>query len=167
MSQKYLLIAAFLAASNPKESDEHTFGDGKRGKRKKQRASRASAVQSSSSSLQGGLDGKASNTVASNKASHSATAPRIFTLERLFTIFAQIACVGGIDQLGGGQRAALALGRPLGLVDVTAAAEEIARCYGDAQLFATVKRIILSWLLLVLFSIHVHICLVSLIMLSI
>ena len=41
---------------------------------------------------------------------------RAFSLDRLASIFAQIASTGGVEKLGGGARAAIALGRTIILI---------------------------------------------------
>lgn len=114
LSIKYLLIAVFLASNNAKETDDFVFAMRQRGRRKKQH------VGTDTSQI---VD---------------AIAARTFTLDRLLSIFAQVACVGGISSLGGGERAAIALGRSSGLPEPSWVAGQIEEYYGDARLFAAI-----------------------------
>jgi len=110
-----LLIAVFLASSNSKETDDYIFAMKQKGKRKKERIGTA------------------------NDQSAEMAAARSFTLDRLLSIFAQIVCYGGISSLGGGERAALALGRSAGLPEPSWVADQIEAYYGDARLFSAIS----------------------------
>ena len=114
LSIKYLIIAVFLASSNSKESDDFIFAMKQKGRRKKEKAGTDTSVSDNSAS-------------------------RSFTLDRLVSIFAQIVCRGGISSLGGGGRAALALGRSAGLPEPSWLADQVEAYYGDARLFAAIS----------------------------
>jgi len=114
LSIKYLIIAVFLASSNSKESDDFIFAMKQKGRRKKEKAGTDTSVSDNSAS-------------------------RSFTLDRLVSIFAQIVCRGGISSLGGGDRAALALGRSAGLPEPSWLADQVEAYYGDARLFAAIS----------------------------
>jgi hypothetical protein len=170
LSGKYLLIAAYLASQNPKEKDQYTFQmDNRGGKRKRQRK----ASQRDKCGKDGNADGAENETENVKPEIHdcSKKAPRIFTAERLFGIFGQVVCMGGIDKLPGGVRAAAALGRHVGLGftyasettntaassssssnvqgssswgqknSITMTVEEVSQNYGDAALFAIIRSL--------------------------
>lgn len=122
LSIKYLMLAVFLAAHIDKSSDDEVFNQRQKGRRKK---------------------GKKGSTVAEVAAAavDAVAASRSFTLDRLLSIFAQICCIGGISSLGGGERAALALGRGAGLPELNAnwVKDQIEELYGDARLFSAIN----------------------------
>jgi hypothetical protein len=65
----------------------------------------------------------------------------VFTLERLTSIFAQIASTGDAARMGGGARAAAAFGTSRALQDSGHhTAEQISSTYGDADLFTSVSE---------------------------
>ncbi len=72
---RYLVIAAYLASKNSKDSDKYTFGDAKRGRRKRPR--------------EGNLDAIGENSQGAN-ASILTHAPLSFTMDRLLAIFRHI-----------------------------------------------------------------------------
>ena len=115
MSMKYLLLAAFLASNNRKETDANTFGNLRKQKRRKVRA---------------GQDEDDDTNIG-----------KTFTLERLMSIYSQITCIGGI-QLAGGERAAQALGRSSIMSEPRGAIKEITEYYGDANIFSTVTTLV-------------------------
>lgn len=80
---RYLLIAAFLASNNPIESDTMKFIGSKNERRKKTR-------KSDDDDIGGGSSGDACN---NNKTTSNSGAGvnRYFSLERLLSIYAQIA----------------------------------------------------------------------------
>ena len=114
LSVKYLIIAVFLASNNAKENDDYIFAMKQKGRRKKEK-------------------------VGTDSSTTDASASRSFTLDRLLSIFAQIVCLGGISSLGGGERAALALGRTAGLPEPSWVADQIEAYYGDARLFTAIN----------------------------
>jgi hypothetical protein len=122
LSIKYLMLAVFLAAHIDKSSDDEVFNQRQKGRRKKE---------------------KKGSTVAEVAAAaiDAVAASRSFTLDRLLSIFAQICCIGGISSLGGGERAALALGRGAGLPELNAnwVKDQIEELYGDARLFSAIN----------------------------
>jgi hypothetical protein len=73
---RYLLIAAYLASQNSKDSDKFTFGDAKKGRRKRVRGGHDTAQHQA----EGGAQGSTAST----------HAPQSFNLERLVTIFKHI-----------------------------------------------------------------------------
>lgn len=128
LSVKYLILAAFLASTNPKESDDHTFGiNNKRGKRKRARA---------------GIDEENEG-----QKKLRASTSRAFSLDRLMGIFTQIINIGGIKVLGSGIRAANVLGRSSKLSDPTTQNMEIISHYGDADIFGCIDRLVSQQLL--------------------
>jgi Origin recognition complex (ORC) subunit 5 C-terminus len=123
LSEKYLLVAAYLASVNRKETDDSVFAGKQRGKRKKVQAGRDDEVEDVM--------------LARNPASASS---RSFTLDRLASIFAQIASTGGVEKLGGGAKAAIALGHRAALSDTGEfTVGQIASSYGDSDFFASVS----------------------------
>lgn len=114
-SAKCLLVAAYLASHNRQEVDDIVFGGRQRGKRTKERA---------------GTD---------NSATTEAHASRSFDLDRLLGQFSHVSLHSGIATLGGGERAALALGRSAGLPEPSSVRDEVEGYYGDARLFASVS----------------------------
>jgi hypothetical protein len=116
------MLAVFLAAHIDKSSDDEVFNQRQKGRRKKE---------------------KKGSTVAEVAAAavDAVAASRSFTLDRLLSIFAQICCIGGISSLGGGERAALALGRGAGLPELNAnwVKDQIEELYGDARLFSAIN----------------------------
>jgi Origin recognition complex (ORC) subunit 5 C-terminus len=126
LSQKYLVVAAFLASYNPKETDEFTFAGKKRAKRRKLRAGEDEDHTA---------DG-------APKGGNAGSGLRVFSLDRLFGIFAQLASTGGVEKLWGGARAASTMGMGAALCDTGEfTARQIAVQYGDADLFAAVSFI--------------------------
>jgi hypothetical protein len=198
LSHKYLILAVFLAAANPKESDAFTFGSSSRGRRKsthndmgrggggKKRKSQNSAADGdddlyddaaavgathksrnkSKRSSQGssfsndahyndisidneednendGLDGGGeTGQSAINKKEFSQSNSRKFSLERVFGILGQVACHCGIHVLNGGEQAARALGRSVGMIDVCMTVEQVTSSYGGCHLFSLVREIV-------------------------
>ena len=60
-------------------------------------------------------------------------------MDRLASIFAQIASTGGVEKLGGGVKAAIALGHGAALTDRGEyTAKQTASLYGDSDFFASV-----------------------------
>ena len=124
MSEKYLFVAAYLASVNRKESDDSVFSGRQRGKRKKAHAGHDEETEENASTMR-----------------VSASSSRSFTMDRLASIFAQIASTGGVEKLGGGAKAAIALGHKAALTDLGEfTVEQIASSYGDSDLFASVSR---------------------------
>lgn len=115
MSMRYLLIAAFLASNNRKETDANTFGNIKKSKRRKLRAGQEEEDETNSG--------------------------KTFTLERLLSIYSQITCIGGIH-LAGGEKAAQALGRSSIMSEPRGAIKEITEYYGDANIFSAVTTLV-------------------------
>lgn len=139
LSHKYLLVAAFLASYNPKESDESTFAGKKRGKRKKGRVGQDDDAQGMNDHDGAGSNGGGGG-VGAGGGRQGHVGLRVFSLDRLASIFAQIASTGGVEKLGGGARAAIALGHSEALRDggeFTAA--QIAESYGDVDFFSSVR----------------------------
>jgi hypothetical protein len=112
-SCKYLIIAAYLASRNPKESDSFVFAMVKKGRRKKTQA--------------GKVD---------QETQIEAKAPRPFNLERLFSIFSQISIIGETNAIGRKRRRLLTGDEAKNSFDV---AETVEQQFGDAQLFAAVN----------------------------
>ena len=120
------MVAAYIASVNRKETDDIVFAGKQRGKRRKVAAGRDEEEEAGDTTF----TGRASGWVSS----------RSFTVDRLASIFAQIASTGGVEKLGGGARAAIALGHSQALTDqgeYTVA--QIATSYGDSDLFASVS----------------------------
>jgi hypothetical protein len=111
-SWKYLVLAAFLASSNPKDTDDFVFAMKKKGKRRKERAGG------------GGKKGGGEDDIAG---------PKAFTFERLLSIFSQISIAGGGSGSGSSSRGR---GKSSSALQVAKAVESR---YGDAQLFAAVN----------------------------
>jgi hypothetical protein len=136
LSRKYLFVAAYLASKIPKEIDDAIFAGRKRKRRKVARK---------------GTDPADDDEPASTEFGGGGSGPRPFSLDRLTSIFAQIASTGDVARLGGGARAALAFGRSndhhtsnntAKSNDENSAnftAMQIAENYGDADLFSTVS----------------------------
>ena len=123
MSEKYLFVAAYLASVNRKESDDSVFSGKQRGKRKRVQAGHDAEAEENASSMRAGASSRA------------------FTMDRLASIFAQIASTGGVEKLGGGAKAAIALGHKAALTDLGEfTVEQIASSYGDSDLFASVSQ---------------------------
>lgn len=131
LSEKYLLLAAYLASANRKESDDNIFAGKQRGKRRKIAAGhdKESEPQSTAAS--------------SSKSLSGINVFQTFTLDRLASIFGQIASTGGVEMLGGGASAAIALGYGEALSDHTKfTAAQIVTSYGDSDLFASVGKLL-------------------------
>jgi hypothetical protein len=127
LSEKYLFVAAYLSSVNRKESDDSVFSGKQRGKRKK---------------AQAGHDEEAEENASTMRVTASS---RSFTMDRLASIFAQIASTGGVEKLGGGAKAAIALGHKAALTDLGEyTVEQIASSYGDSDLFASVSGGVLT-----------------------
>jgi membrane protein involved in colicin uptake len=123
LSEKYLIVAAYLASVNRKETDDSVFAGRRKGKRRKVAA---------------GHDEEAD--VAEAEAARPTAASRSFTMDRLASIFAQIASTGGVEKLGGGAKAAIALGHGAALTDRGEyTARQTASQYGDSDFFASVR----------------------------
>ena len=120
LSEKYLVVAAYLASVNRKETDDSVFSGRRSGKRRKVRAGHDEETD-------------VAETVRPMSASRS------FTMDRLASIFAQIASTGGMEMLGGGEKAAIALGQGAALTDRGEyTAKQTASLYGDSDFFASV-----------------------------
>ena len=119
---KYLILAAFLASNNPKETDDHTFGvNNKRGKRKKKKMGTESDEGSNSTN-------------------------RSFSIERLMSIFSQIVCINGNKNMGilsdmkGKSNKSSSNTKAFYL--------EVQNTYGDSDLFSAVSTLVLQKYLL-------------------
>lgn len=133
LSEKYLTVAAYLASVNRKETDDSVFAGKQKGKRKKVSA--------------GHDDDMVDVTAVRTSTSISS---RSFTLDRLASIFAQIASTGGVERLGGGAKAAIALGHKAALSDLGEfTVGQIASSYGDSDFFASVSTLFCSVVLYV------------------
>lgn len=184
---KYLVVAVFLAAANPKDSDAFTFGTSSRGKRKlthndfgragnktkrgggdaddiddptlsvsapsthnRSKSKKSSSAQYSSladsaieeEGVEEGV-GRESNSGqnAAEKKEFSQSVSRKFTLERVFGIMGQVACHCGVHVLNGGEQAARALGRSVGMIDVGMTVEQVSSSYGGCHLFSLVREL--------------------------
>ena len=123
LSEKYLLVAAYLASVNRKETDDSVFAGKRKGKRKK---------------VQAGHDDEFDDVTQTRNP--TSVSSRSFTLDRLASIFAQIASTGGVEKLGGGAKAAIALGHRAALSDLGEfTVGQIASSYGDSDFFASVS----------------------------
>ena len=80
VNQRYLLLAAYLAGANPKQTDGQVFGYQKKGRRKKRRLGEDNASV---------MESETSSTIIIPKNS--------FELERVWGIFVQIALKGDKD----------------------------------------------------------------------
>lgn len=191
LSQQFLILSVFLAASNPKQSDAFTFGASNRGRRKlshtdlgrrggKKRKSsdgddlddpitesavtsttsrnktKRSTIHSSSSYPDPNITGQdndyddnddgngrgdiSNSQIAKDKKEFSQTNSRKFSLERVFGIMGQVACHCGVHVLNGGEQAARALGRSVGMIDVGMTVDQVMSSYGGSQLFAQVSE---------------------------
>ena len=79
-AHKYLLLAAYLASKNPKETDDFVFALKQKGRRKKDRA---------------GVNYQ------EREQEHSrAASARAFALERLLSIYSQISIIGETNAIG-------------------------------------------------------------------
>jgi hypothetical protein len=114
-SRKYLLIAAYLASRNPKESDSIVFALSKRGRRSK---------------VQAGKTGDEA------ERKEEARGQRPFSLERLLSIFSQISIIGETSAIGSKRKRVTNSKEARSSFDVAAA---IDRHFGDAQLFAAIN----------------------------
>ena len=114
-SRKYLLIAAYLASRNPKESDSAVFAMAKKARRKKVHMGKVGDEAEKKEEAKG---------------------QRPFSLERLLSIFSQISIIGETSALGGKKRRLQAGPEARSSYDVAATVE---RQFGDAQLFAAVN----------------------------
>ena len=115
-SRKYLLVAAYLASRNPKESDSTVFAMAKKSRRKKVQLGRAGDEAEKKEEAKG---------------------LRPFSLERLLSIFSQISIIGETSALGAKKRRLNNAGpEARSSYDVAATVE---RQFGDAQLFAAVN----------------------------
>ena len=133
LSEKYLIVAAYLASVNRKETDDSVFAGKQKGKRKKVSA--------------GHDDDMVDVTAVRTSTSISS---RSFTLDRLASIFAQIASTGGVERLGGGAKAAIALGHKAALSNLGEfTVGQIASSYGDSDFFASVSTLFCSVVLYV------------------
>lgn len=184
---KYLVVAVFLAAANPKDSDAFTFGTSSRGKRKlthndfgragnktkrrggdaddiddptlsvsapsthnRNKSKKSSSTQYSSfadSAIEeegveevAGRDSNSGQNAAEKK-EFSQSVSRKFTLERVFGIMGQVACHCGVHVLNGGEQAARALGRSVGMIDVGMTVEQVSSSYGGCHLFSLVREL--------------------------
>ena len=81
---KYLLLACFLAAHNPKGSDNLTFIGEKSKKRKQQETTGGNAKESIQESM------NATNQSSSHASNKTQSSNRYFSLERLLSIYAQV-----------------------------------------------------------------------------
>jgi hypothetical protein len=140
-SVKYLILAAYIASSNPKESDIHSFGTGKRGRRKashsgggrKGRKKHRVVVEGDDDEQPSTtLGGAQPETIESNPSritydtfgrvtgdstnASCVSSPRCFGLERLFGLFAHVACFCGLQALSVSEQASLALGQGTGVM---------------------------------------------------
>lgn len=83
---RLLLIACFLASSNPERTDLRQFTDSQSGRRKRQRQGTDSAALDTGAVIGGGKD--AASLSISSLAARNTLPPRSFTLERLMSIYA-------------------------------------------------------------------------------
>jgi hypothetical protein len=121
LSEKYLIIAAYLASVNTKESDDYVFAGKKQGTRKKVSAGHDDDIAAEVALIRGN------------------SGSRTFKMDRLTSIFAQIASTGGVEKLGGGARAARALGLGGALTDRGEyTVSQITHSYGDVDLFQSI-----------------------------
>ena len=130
LSEKYVLLAAYLASTNRKESDDNVFAGKQLVKRRKIAAGHDEVPE---------CEAVAALT---HIGPSSSLITRTFTLDRLVSIFGQISSTGGVENLAGGARAAIALGYGEALSHQGIfTAEQIATSYGDSDLFGTVSSL--------------------------
>ena len=121
LSEKYLILAAFLSSENHKSSDDFVFGGKKKGRRIKIAAGHDDEETAAAETL-------------------TADSSRCFSMDRMTSIFAQLATAGGLEHLGGGTRAAMALGHGAALRNPgEATVVQVAKMYGDCDLFSSVR----------------------------
>lgn len=108
-SRKYLLLAAYLASNNPKETDDHVFAFRKKGKRRKEKAG-------------------------SDSSSQEVMGPKPFTLERLLSIFSQISIIAETNN--NSSSLFLEVAQDINALQV---AKIVEKKYGDTTLFAAVN----------------------------
>jgi hypothetical protein len=126
LAEKYLYVAAYIAAANHKKTDDFIFGGKQKGNRRKVQAGHDDPCESS----------------AFNANSDSSHRARYFNLDRLLAIYAHIASSGGVEKLGGGARAAIAMGNGKAVTDGGEFMKnQIKTLYGDSDLFTSVSSL--------------------------
>jgi hypothetical protein len=129
LAEKHLYMAAYIAASNHKKTDDFILGGKQKGNRRKVQAGHDDPSESS----------------APNTNSDSSHRARSFNLDRLLAIYAHIAGTCGVEKLGGGARAAIAMGNGKAVTDAGEYMKDQIKTYGDSDLFASVSSLSLLY----------------------
>lgn len=138
---RYVLLAAYLASKNTKDTDKFTFGDSKKGRRKRPRE---------------GFDSSLAEVGGAQSAVSAALmhAPQAFTLERLLTIFKHIYHSHHhlFDDASGNSAGSNHSSKSIpGNAAVESNTNDVLILEGDHRFFAMVCGYLLSSLILVVF----------------
>jgi hypothetical protein len=153
LSTKYLILAAYLASCNPKESDKDIFTGSQKGKRKKSKNRTQNGTSASSSSSSSRNGATASNSEMGAVAGLGVTiSPRVFDLERLLGLFILVvahiegnsaAPSGSSGGRGEASSSRGTQGTQPGLFHSNHQAHaKISKTYGDSELFACVASLV-------------------------